>query len=110
MLAFQVFRPRLMTERIAAASEAPPVAVISENSIAVLPFTDMSEAKDQGYFSDGISEELLNLLTTSLSFRLPNSYFRSLPTFCFSSSGPPLQNHLSIPRPPLPTHHNNPKP
>jgi TolB-like protein/Flp pilus assembly protein TadD len=35
---------------------------ISENSIAVLPFVDMSQAKDQEFFSDGISEELLNLL------------------------------------------------
>jgi TolB-like protein/tetratricopeptide (TPR) repeat protein len=35
---------------------------ISEKSIAVLPFVDMSQAKDQEYFSDGISEELLNLL------------------------------------------------
>ncbi|HEV2805730.1 MAG TPA: tetratricopeptide repeat protein [Chthoniobacterales bacterium] len=34
----------------------------AQNTIAVLPFTDMSEAKDQAYFSDGISEELLNLL------------------------------------------------
>ena len=32
-------------------------------SIAVLPFTDMSPAKDQEYFSDGMSEELLNLLS-----------------------------------------------
>ncbi len=32
------------------------------NSIAVLPFLDLSQAKDQEYFSDGISEELLNLL------------------------------------------------
>jgi serine/threonine-protein kinase len=31
-------------------------------SIAVLPFADMSPDKDQEYFSDGISEELLNLL------------------------------------------------
>jgi TolB-like protein/tetratricopeptide (TPR) repeat protein len=31
-------------------------------SIAVLPFVDMSPAKDQEYFTDGISEELLNLL------------------------------------------------
>jgi len=31
-------------------------------SIAVLPFADLSPEKDQGYFSDGISEELLNLL------------------------------------------------
>jgi TolB-like protein/Tfp pilus assembly protein PilF len=49
-------------------------------SIAVLPFADMSPNKDQVYFSDGISEELLNLLaripelhvaarTSSFSFR-----------------------------------------
>jgi TolB-like protein/class 3 adenylate cyclase/Tfp pilus assembly protein PilF len=31
-------------------------------SIAVLPFVDMSPEGDQEYFSDGISEELLNLL------------------------------------------------
>jgi TolB-like protein len=31
-------------------------------SIAVLPFADMSPEGDQAYFSDGISEELLNLL------------------------------------------------
>jgi TolB-like protein/Flp pilus assembly protein TadD len=36
---------------------------IAENSIAVLPFVDMSQAKDQEFFSDGISEELLNLLS-----------------------------------------------
>jgi adenylate cyclase len=37
-------------------------AVDSPTSIAVLPFVDMSQAKDQEYFSDGLSEELLNLL------------------------------------------------
>ena len=31
-------------------------------SIAVLPFADMSAAKDQEYFSDGIAEEILNSL------------------------------------------------
>jgi adenylate cyclase len=36
-------------------------------SLAVLPFIDMSPAADQEYFSDGISEELLNLLA-----RLPD--------------------------------------
>jgi adenylate cyclase len=35
----------------------------NHQSIAVLPFADMSSGKDQEYFSDGISEELLNLLT-----------------------------------------------
>jgi serine/threonine protein kinase/tetratricopeptide (TPR) repeat protein len=32
-------------------------------SIAVLPFTDMSAAKDQDWFCDGIAEEILNALT-----------------------------------------------
>ncbi|HEY2101916.1 MAG TPA: protein kinase [Chthoniobacterales bacterium] len=31
-----------------------------EKSIAVLPFVDLSPAKDQEYFCDGISEEILN--------------------------------------------------
>ncbi len=57
---------------------------ISEHSIAVLPFVDMSSSKDQEYFSDGISEELLNLLakipqlhvaarTSSFSFKGKNA-------------------------------------
>lgn len=41
---------------------APPVHAPDARSIAVLPFVDMSQARDQEYFSDGLSEELLNLL------------------------------------------------
>ncbi|HSJ09821.1 MAG TPA: tetratricopeptide repeat protein [Longimicrobiales bacterium] len=42
------------------------------SSIAVLPFTDMSEARDQQYLSDGIAEELLNRLTqVSSDLRVP---------------------------------------
>jgi serine/threonine-protein kinase len=33
-----------------------------EKSIAVLPFVDLSQAKDQEYFCDGISEEILHAL------------------------------------------------
>ncbi len=40
-------------------SAAGPVS----ESIAVLPFVNMSSDPEQEYFSDGISEELLNLLT-----------------------------------------------
>jgi len=32
-------------------------------SIAVLPFTDMSPNQDQGYFCEGVAEEILNALT-----------------------------------------------
>lgn len=35
----------------------------SRPSIAVLPFKDMSQAGDQEYFSDGMTEEILNVLT-----------------------------------------------
>jgi TolB-like protein len=41
-----------------------PTAVrISDKSIAVLPFTDMSEKKDQEYFADGMAEEVADLLS-----------------------------------------------
>ena len=45
------------------AATAPVTAnAIPEKSIAVLPFVDMSEKRDQEYFSDGLTEELLDLL------------------------------------------------
>ena len=37
-------------------------AKIAAASIAVLPFADLSQAGDQGYFSDGMAEEILNVL------------------------------------------------
>jgi TolB-like protein len=36
--------------------------ITSDKSIAVLPFTDMSEKKDQEYFADGMAEEVIDLL------------------------------------------------
>ena len=35
---------------------------VNKASIAVLPFADLSPNSDQGYFSDGIAEEILNVL------------------------------------------------
>jgi TolB-like protein len=60
MLAWQQIAPR-----DAAPAAAIDVAATSDEaapSVAVLPFVDLSEAGDQEYFSDGISEEILNVL------------------------------------------------
>ncbi len=39
-------------------------------AIAVLPFADMSPEQDQGYFSDGISEEILHVLSRVRELRV----------------------------------------
>ncbi len=40
----------------------PAAPVINEKSIAVLPFANMSEEKDSGFFADGIHEDILTNL------------------------------------------------
>ena len=77
------------TTSIARAAGAPPQPTISENSVAVLPFMDMSEKRDQEYFADGLSEEILNLLagiptlrvigrTSSFQFKGKNDDLRAI--------------------------------
>jgi TolB-like protein/Tfp pilus assembly protein PilF len=76
----------LFTEHFFAGKARPET---TGQSIAVLPFVDMSPAKDQEYFSDGMSEELLNLLskiqdlkvisrTSSFSFKGKNLDVRKI--------------------------------
>ncbi|MBT5185444.1 MAG: hypothetical protein HOH19_02385 [Kordiimonadaceae bacterium] len=66
-----------------------PELLDTDNSIAVLPFADMSKNSDQAYFSDGLSEELLNVLakipdlkvagrTSSFAFRGDNRDLREI--------------------------------
>ncbi len=66
-------------------------SAIPEKSIAVLPFVDMSEKHDQEYFSDGLSEELIDHLahiadlkviarTSSFAFKGKNEDMRSIAT------------------------------
>jgi len=50
---------------------AEVASATGEVSIAVLPFVNMSNDPDQEYFSDGISEELLNLLAKIPDLRVP---------------------------------------
>src|SRR5437764_4774790 len=80
LLVFQFLRP-ISSGTTPRASVAP---TIPDKSIAVLPFVDMSQAKDQDYFCDGISEEILDALakveglrvvarTSSFSFKGKNA-------------------------------------
>ena len=61
-LMFVQSREHKREARAAAAIVANDMKSAQKPSIAVLAFVDMSEGKDQEYFSDGLSEELINLL------------------------------------------------
>ena len=69
--------------------EEPAAADSTEKSIAVLPFVNMSSDAEQEYFSDGISEEILNALakvkelqvagrTSSFAFKGENQDLRMI--------------------------------
>ena len=81
--------PPSATSGTSAAVASKPSAPISKKSIAVLPFVNMSADKDQEYFSDGISEEILNALaqvkdlkvagrTSSFQFKGKNNDLRAV--------------------------------
>ncbi|MGB5629007.1 MAG: hypothetical protein WBM57_06555 [Woeseiaceae bacterium] len=75
---------------------AQPEAVANtEKSIAVLPFVNMSDDPDNEYFSDGISEELLNVLVKVEGLRVASR------TSSFSFKGkdtsiPDIANALQV--------------
>jgi len=54
---------------------------ITEDSIAVLPFVNMSNDPEQEYFSDGISEEIINMLSQVPGLKVTGR------TFSFSFKG-----------------------
>ncbi|NNE06718.1 MAG: adenylyl cyclase, partial [Xanthomonadales bacterium] len=73
----------------AAAPAATQTTPEPEKSIAVLPFVDMSPEQDQDYFTDGLTENLLNALarlnelkvagrTSSFAFKGKNEDLRSI--------------------------------
>jgi TolB-like protein/Tfp pilus assembly protein PilF len=73
---FQASRHRAADAQTASGTAAAPEAVgptaaPSDKSIAVLPFADMSEKKDQEYFSDGLAEELIGLLAKIPGLHVP---------------------------------------
>jgi TolB-like protein len=69
-------------------TQNPALALPDKPSIAVLPFTNMSEDREQEYFSDGITDDLI----TDLS-RLPGLFVIARnSTFTYKGKTAPLQD------------------
>jgi TolB-like protein/Flp pilus assembly protein TadD len=76
--AFVLFRPAAKPELapvvaapvVPAKPAEPAAAVISEKSLAVLPFNNMSEEKDSAFFTDGIQEDILTNLALISELRV----------------------------------------
>jgi TolB-like protein/tetratricopeptide (TPR) repeat protein len=58
-------------EQVGQKAEQPPIrSAVQENSIAVLPFVNLSDDPANEFFSDGISEEILNSLAQIKRFKV----------------------------------------
>ena len=60
----------LLGRQTRAPEPAAPAAATGKTAIAVLPFANLSPDKDQEYFSDGLTEELLNALAKNPKLRV----------------------------------------
>src|ERR1700720_1061011 len=71
-LAHQASKQAASSPSVSASPAMPSAApATDQKSIAVLPFVDMSEHKDEEYFADGLSEELIGMLTTVPELKVP---------------------------------------
>jgi transcriptional activator of cad operon len=52
-------------------STHPAMTAVADKSVAVLPFLDLSEKKDEEYFADGMSEELIDVLARVPELHIP---------------------------------------
>ena len=75
---YTIYRESRTRAKIAASATAlvpvestNPAVTALERSVAVLPFVDLSEKKDQAYFADGLAEELLDLLARVPDLKVP---------------------------------------
>jgi TolB-like protein/cytochrome c-type biogenesis protein CcmH/NrfG len=62
--------PTALVTNAVPAVEPPPAASESPDSVAILPFVDMSPGRDQEYFCDGIAEEIINSLCCVRDLRI----------------------------------------
>jgi len=53
----------MKTPLVSPPTQTEKTTAIKKNSIAVLPFADLSPQRDQEYFCDGLADELINALT-----------------------------------------------
>lgn len=91
-LAFYQYYAGILDDPSPATAVSAPAArdfSAPENSIAVLPFADLSEGRNQAHFSEGMAEEILNLLaqveglhvaarTSSFAFRNQDQDIREI--------------------------------
>jgi TolB-like protein/tetratricopeptide (TPR) repeat protein/predicted Ser/Thr protein kinase len=59
------------TQTVVSSESALLPSTIPQKSIAVLPFVNMSSDKEQDYFADGLTEEMINLLGQVPDLRVP---------------------------------------
>jgi TolB-like protein/class 3 adenylate cyclase len=83
LLGFVIFEVFFVDRSPIETEQAPVVSDVEESpkTIAVLPFIDISPEKDQEYFVDGLSEELLNCISKIAGLRVTSR------TSCFTFKG-----------------------
>jgi TolB-like protein len=91
IVALFMLRPGQHSSGTEAGQAAPPTAknqstILGDKSIAVLPFTNMSPDKEDEYFADGLTEELLNLLAQIGDLKV----ISRTSSFAFKGKGTPL--------------------
>lgn len=70
--AFVVFRTPMASPKAAASASAAAEEVAADDrAVAVLPFANLSGDREQEYFADGLTEEILNTLSRERDLRVP---------------------------------------
>jgi TolB-like protein/Flp pilus assembly protein TadD len=71
LFVYQLVRSKSTIMPTASAARTEAATAPPNNSIAVLPFVNMSADKNDEYLSDGMTEELINMLTRVKSLHVP---------------------------------------
>jgi adenylate cyclase len=81
LFVYQLVRSKSTITPTASAPRTEPATAPPNKSIAVLPFVNMSADKNDEYLSDGMTEELINVLAKVPGLRVPGR------TSCFAFKG-----------------------